>query len=220
MPDVPDAVIWYSGFGAPDYLQSSVAIDQQVTEFASVDEARAHYATWEASLFPTETWRVPEGFEFSPGNSGDRFKLACVPTSLSQPSRLACRHLQQHENIVSILMANIDESHLTLAQVNIIINDLDARLAVYAGPSIAITPGTFVEATAAISTAGPGAVAAHQIAFVSTVNSKFGIFVTDLAGNAMVKVSDSNANDWSPAWSPAANTWPLHPIGRAAPISL
>lgn len=97
----------------PNEDKTFLGITQILTIYPQSEIAVQQYSHWEEEWFPTEAWRKPSDFGFSPLNSEDQSHLACHSLSINGVPILSCGYLQQHAQFISLILANIDGQRVT-----------------------------------------------------------------------------------------------------------
>ncbi len=79
-------------------------------------------------MFPVDDWQTPVDFDFEPANAGDLYRFGCMPGYFDGKWYTLCNYVQQHNNIVSDILANLDGQFLKLEDVKAVLESLDARM--------------------------------------------------------------------------------------------
>ena len=127
--DVPNADALAIGYVVPDGSKfSGVRVSHRLAMYADEQSAQAAYPDWEKELFPVVEWKNPEDFDFKPTDSDDLYRFACMPGYFEGRDYILCRYVQQHKNMISDVLANLDGRFLNLEDVEELLASLDARL--------------------------------------------------------------------------------------------
>ena len=128
-PEVPGAVSRLVSFaGSTDPRQEYVLVKHQLTVYSSDDGATNAYPEWEGTWFPTQTWQRPAEAAFAPVDSTDQFRFACINVKINDSPVMTCTYLQQHHNLISLVLVNIDGKTITLQQFEQALKRVDERL--------------------------------------------------------------------------------------------
>jgi hypothetical protein len=123
----PSAYSWLAAYvSEDDPTRLTINIQQQLTVFMTAQSAKSAYEQWDAKWFPTTNWLTPPGAQFAPRDPDDQYHYACL--FVAGASLTACRYLQRHVNLVSLVIANIDGQSMTFSQFGQIIDGIDSRL--------------------------------------------------------------------------------------------
>jgi hypothetical protein len=124
-PQVEDGYSHLVGFSSnPEEI--ATGIGHQITIYPDFDASKAHFSDWEKEWF-TPAWHEPSA-TFSPLDSDDKFRLACMDVQFNgKPSR-SCTYLQQHNNLIILVYGNMDDKVFTYDQFIEMLGRLDARL--------------------------------------------------------------------------------------------
>jgi hypothetical protein len=135
-----DTLIWLAAYAsADDPGRSTITIQQQLTIFPTTQSAMDAYDQWFIKWFPTGAWALPPESHFTPRQPSDKYHYACL--FVAGASVTSCGQLQQHANLVSLVIANIDGHSMTLAQFEQVLNNIDARMTASNNPA-PTTPGS------------------------------------------------------------------------------
>jgi hypothetical protein len=127
--DVPNAEALAIGYVVPDGSKfPGVRVSHRLAMYADEQSAQAAYPGWEKELFPVDEWKTPDDFDFKPTDSDDLYRFACMPGYFDGQDYILCRYVQQHKNMISDVMANLDGQFLKLEDVEKLLASLDARL--------------------------------------------------------------------------------------------
>lgn len=126
--DVPNAKSLAIGFVVPDGSQfPPIRVSHQLANCADAQSAQLAYPDWEKE-FPVENWKAPDDFQFKPVIFGDTYRFGCLPGHFNGQDLLCCRYIQQHKNMISEILFNLDGRHLKMEDVEKTLANLDARL--------------------------------------------------------------------------------------------
>ena len=127
--NVPNAEGLAIGFVVPDGSKfPPVRVSHYLSVYADEKSAQAEYPAREKEEFPVDEWKTPDGFHFKPTDSGDLYRFACVPGYFNGTDLLMCRYIQQHDNKISQVLANLDGQHLKMEDMERILKSVDGRL--------------------------------------------------------------------------------------------
>jgi hypothetical protein len=105
-----------------------LGISQTITVYPDEISAREAFTEWKAQWFPTEDWIPPADFDYMPMDSEDRYHLACHGVTINSEPILSCGYLQQHNDYISLVLANMDGKEVTLEIFLAILERQDIRL--------------------------------------------------------------------------------------------
>jgi len=128
-PEVPGALSRSVRFaGSTNPRQEYLSIEHQLTVYPDDQLAQDSYPEWERTWFPTEKWQRPAQATFVPLDPKDQFRFACINVAINGVPLMSCRYLQQHHNLVALIIVNIDNKTMTLEQFEYALKRLDERL--------------------------------------------------------------------------------------------
>jgi hypothetical protein len=107
--------------------ETGAVVSHQITIYPDIESAKRSIPTWENQLF-TKNWSQPKESLFRPGNPDDFYELKCLPTQINERKSQGCRMLQQHNNLVVLILVNIDSENISYTEFDRILEKLDARL--------------------------------------------------------------------------------------------
>ncbi len=117
-------IFMYSNDPQKEYM----SVKHQLVVLPNEESARNAYPRWERESFPVPTWERPKEAQFVPKDANDQFRLGCLwgthPYSM-------CRYLQQHSKLISLVLVNIDDQSISLAQFEAALKRVDERLQKY-----------------------------------------------------------------------------------------
>jgi len=127
--DIPNANVLAIGFVVQDGSQfPGLRVSHKLAVYADEKSAQTAYLDWEKETFPVDDWKSPDDFHFKPGTSGDLYRFGCMPGYFNGKDFILCRYIQQHKNMLSRILANLDGHVLKLEDVEKTLAELDARL--------------------------------------------------------------------------------------------
>jgi len=128
-PEVPGAISRLVGFtGSTDPQQEYLLVKHQLAVYPSEQAGKDAYSMWEQKWFPTITWQRPPEASFEPRDPSDQFRFACINVKINGFPIMTCTYLQQHRNLVSLVLVNVDGKAITLEQFEQALKKLDERL--------------------------------------------------------------------------------------------
>lgn len=107
-----------------DYL----FVKQQMTLYESVEDARRGFDEMEDRRFPTEAWISPQEVDFRPASKRDLYRDGCIHSIIDGEEIQSCLFLQQHDELVSLVIVNIDGRYINFEMVNSVLMSVDRRL--------------------------------------------------------------------------------------------
>jgi hypothetical protein len=127
--DVPNAEALAIGFVVPDGSQFPlVRVFHKLAVYTDEQSAQAAYLDWEKEIFPVDEWETPDNFQFKPAVAEDLHRFGCMPGFFNGKDFIGCSYIQQHNNMISEVLLNLDGKILTLEYAENILANLDARL--------------------------------------------------------------------------------------------
>jgi hypothetical protein len=128
--DIPDATEALAiGFVVPDGSQfPPIRVSQRLAVYIDETTAQKAYPDWEKGLFPVDDWKTPDDFHFKPADAGDLYRFGCMLGYFNGKDFIGCSYIQQHKNIISEVLANLDGTVLKLEDVEKTLANLDARM--------------------------------------------------------------------------------------------
>jgi hypothetical protein len=104
----------------------ATGISHQITIYPTSDLAIESFPRWEDEWL-TNAWAEPtESYE--PLNPNDISVLKCMDIQIDNNPSQSCTYLQQHENLVILVLANIDSQAINFQQFLNMLDKLDSRL--------------------------------------------------------------------------------------------
>lgn len=138
-PDEPGALIShatsFSPYKNPPYW---INISHTITVYPDLDTATTAYTNWEQRYY-TEVWQAVQDTNFHPVDSEDIFRFEYWDVQIDEASVRSYTYLQQHGNLIILILANVDNQKLTFAQFEEILSELDAKLQNYQLPASPIS---------------------------------------------------------------------------------
>lgn len=126
---VPDALTSHdTSFSAPNINKDLIPISHQIAVYADPQAARDSLPWWEEEWLPGDEWQTPPESTFTPADPADNYRLGCIPIRSGQVDMLACRSIQQHASLVSVVVAQIDNHAISFAQFDYALRQIDTRL--------------------------------------------------------------------------------------------
>jgi len=108
----------------PDKI--ATGISHQITIYPSVDLAISSFPKWENEWL-TNAWSEPSE-TYIPSDTGDAYVLKCMDIQIETTVSQSCTYLQQHNNLVILVLANIDSKAIDFRQFIEMLQKLDSRL--------------------------------------------------------------------------------------------
>jgi len=124
-PETPGAFVHIVGY-AIDPDQIGVGISHQVAIYPDLESAKTAFSIREDEVF-TDVWLEPSN-TYIPLNTDDRSALKCMDVQVDDKISQSCRFLQQHNNLVVLVLANIDSEAIDFQQFLDMLQKLDSRL--------------------------------------------------------------------------------------------
>jgi len=126
--DVENAESYNIEFSKPSTGTLPLLVQHQLSVYQTVDAAKQAYPEWEKQWIPTTDWKSPTGVVFQPKDINDLFRLACYSGKVDGQPILFCSYLQQHKNIITLVLAQVDDKNLDVQQLVNALEILDIRL--------------------------------------------------------------------------------------------
>jgi hypothetical protein len=126
--DVENAESYAIEFSKPISGTLPLLVQHQLSIYQTIDAAKQAYPAWENQRFPTEDWKAPDGVVFQPKDKNDLFRIACLNGKIDGQPRLFCSYLQQHNNLITLVNAQLDDQNLNVEQLVNALEILDIRL--------------------------------------------------------------------------------------------
>lgn len=121
--------------GSNDPNKEYILISHTLSVYPTEQAAEKAYPDWEMHWFPTDNWVAPEGSSYVTDKPGDRQRLACIHVSINGNPIMSCRYLKQHSNMISLVLANIDDDAISLLEFENALQKIDGRMQDYAHPN-------------------------------------------------------------------------------------
>ena len=102
-------------------------ISHQITIYPNIEAAKSSVPVWENKSF-TSNWSRPKESKFKPSDPEDFYLLKCLPTQINDRQSQGCRIVQQHKNLVILILVNIDSSNMSFSEMDGVLEKLDSRL--------------------------------------------------------------------------------------------
>jgi hypothetical protein len=126
--DVENAESYNIEFSNSKASPGFVLVQHQLSVYQTVDAAKKAFPDWEKQWIPTSEWTTPDDFNFQPKDKSDLFRMACVSGKVDGQPMLFCRYIQQHDNMVTLVLSKLGTNSLTLEQLINALEILDLRL--------------------------------------------------------------------------------------------
>lgn len=124
-PDTPDAFVHIVGYSSnPGKIGSGIS--HQVAIYPDVETAKTAFSIREGEVF-TDVWLEPSN-TYIPLDSNDASILKCMNVQIEDKISQSCRFLQQHNNFIILVLANIDSKVINFNQFIEMLQKLDSRL--------------------------------------------------------------------------------------------
>ena len=124
-PEVPDAFSHMVGFSSdPDVIGKGIS--HRITIYPDVDSAKDSFVQWERESF-TQAWLAPSVI-YTPMDVEDQAVLKCMNVQINDGISQSCRFLQQHNNLIILVLANIDSAAINYDEFLKMLQNLDKRL--------------------------------------------------------------------------------------------
>jgi len=127
-PEIEGAKSFYLTYGR-ETDKLGALIRHQITIYPNIESAQSSFPIWENEWF-TNSWSQPKESKFKPSNPEDIHSLKCLPTQIDDRQSQSCRMLQQHKNLVILVLVNIDSENMSFAEFDAVLQRLDSRLPV------------------------------------------------------------------------------------------
>ncbi|MBT3315047.1 MAG: hypothetical protein HN390_10585 [Anaerolineae bacterium] len=101
-------------------------ISHQITIYPSQNLAIENFPSWENEWI-TNAWVEPANTH-KPANTNDLSVLKCLDIQIENNPTQSCTYLQQHKNLVILVLANIDSKNMNFQQFLDMLENLDTRL--------------------------------------------------------------------------------------------
>jgi len=124
-PEVSDGFSHLVGFSSnPDAIGKGIS--HQITIYPDMESAKDHFPRWESEWL-TDAWTVPS-VTYTPMSPDDQNILKCMDLQINSEASQSCTFLQQHNNLIVLVLANIDNTAINYDQFIGMLHNLDARL--------------------------------------------------------------------------------------------
>ena len=127
-PEIESAKSFYLTYGR-DSDKLGALIRHQITIYPDIEAAQRSLPVWENEWF-TDSWSQTEESKFRPSDQEDIYSLKCLPAQIDGRQSKSCRMLQQHNNLVILVLVNIDSENMSFAEFDTVLKRLDSRLPV------------------------------------------------------------------------------------------
>lgn len=124
-PERPGAFVHIVGYSS-DADQTGAGISHQLAIYSDIESAKIGFSTREDEVF-TDVWSVPPE-TYIPLNPSDASILKCMDVQIDNDVSQSCTFLQQHNNIVILILAVIDSKTINFQQFIEMLQKLDSRL--------------------------------------------------------------------------------------------
>ena len=101
-------------------------MSHQLTIYPDIDTAEASFANWEREWF-TNSWTTPS-ITYTPLDNTDQFELKCMDVQINAYLAQSCTFLQQHNNLIVLVLVNVDNTSINWDQFMETLQKLDERL--------------------------------------------------------------------------------------------
>ncbi len=130
-PVEPGAIISHAtSFSPYEKPPFGINISHTITIYPDIDTATEMYPEWEQRYF-TQAWQSVQDSNFSPANLDDVFRFEYWDVQIEEAPVRSYRYLQQHGNLIILILTNVDNKNLTFPQFEEILSKLDAKLQNY-----------------------------------------------------------------------------------------
>lgn len=126
-PEVTGGFSHLVGFSSnPDSIGKGIS--HQITVYPDIDSAKESLSKWENEWL-TEAWIIPTAV-YTPKDTEDQYILKCMDVQIDNQPSQSCTFLQQHNNLIILVLANIDNTVINYDQFIHMLRNLDRRLPV------------------------------------------------------------------------------------------
>jgi hypothetical protein len=101
-------------------------ISHQLTIYPDIESAKSSFTDWEKKWF-TDSWMTPS-ITYTPSDSNDQYVLKCLGAQINTELVQSCTFLQQHNNLMVLVLANVDNTSINWDQFIDVLQKLDQRL--------------------------------------------------------------------------------------------
>ena len=101
-------------------------ISHQIRVYPDTDIAYNSFPDW-VNIWPSDVWSEPDTI-YVPQNPNNQYSLRCMDVKINGEPSTSCIYIQQHNNLVIIILANIDSELITYQQFMDMLESLDSRL--------------------------------------------------------------------------------------------
>jgi hypothetical protein len=102
-------------------------IKHQITVYPSESIAEDSFSQWRDDWFPTGPQLLPDAIRFDPRDPRDQYMAGCHPATINGNKIDNCVFLQQHTEMIFLLIANVDGNRITHDLLEDILDKLDAQ---------------------------------------------------------------------------------------------
>jgi hypothetical protein len=103
-----------------------IGISHQLTIYPDIDSAKDSFTNWDKEWF-TNSWTTPS-IIYTPLDNTDQYELKCMDVQINTYLAQSCTFLQQHNNMIILVLANIDDTSINWDQFIEALQKLDERL--------------------------------------------------------------------------------------------
>ena len=125
-PEIEGAKSFYITYGKKSG-ELGALISHQITIYPDIKSAKDSIPIWENQSF-TKNWLQPKESLFIPSDSDDFYAFKCLPTKINDRESQGCTSIQQHKNLVVLVIVNIDSENLSFSEFDNVMKKLDSRL--------------------------------------------------------------------------------------------
>ena len=101
-------------------------ISHQVRIYPDADLAKSSFPDW-VNIWPADAWNEPD-ITYVPQNPEGQYSLRCRNVEINGKPSTSCTYIQQHKNLVIIILANVDSEIINYQQFLDMLESLDSRL--------------------------------------------------------------------------------------------
>jgi len=138
--DLPDGWVFASEYynkemGGINYVvgyqfgdkDTSLSISHELTTYKDVEAGKTAFVEWYRKWF-NQYWLPMQNFHFQPTDLDDLYRYGCMSSLMNNLPITSCTFLQQHRQVVSLILVDTDRKAMTFDQMLKILQNIDNRL--------------------------------------------------------------------------------------------